>query len=447
FFLPGAIGSNWDTCLLSYSGLILAALAILFLFQRQKPPKSQNPAWLSPTTCLYWLLLSGGALVMALGPELKLSSELNTGLPLPYALFRQLPVVSVTRDPSRFVILAMLGIAVLAAFTLDWLRTSNGLARLLHFVKPSRRAGLAGGLLTALTLGLLILESWSPLPLFEVKNNPFMESLAKEQGDFYLLELPITRHYNHDQVRMFNQIAHGRPILGGYLSRPVVDPYRSPDSPFAPLAELIIRQKRQPPDIIPLSTNQEDLDTLVALYNFHYIVLYLNEFDDPYQLAGVTDLISNHYGSQQLVYKDETMAVYQVPDEHLEKSRSYVKLTLGSGWSPLEYDTNKDMWRWTGANSPLYATTFAAQKMHLKLTLNSFEVDRRLQINLNGEAIFQSIVPNAATTLEVDLSLVEGRNELRLISLDGDQSPQEIYQGSKDTRRLAFAVHSIELAG
>jgi hypothetical protein len=444
---PGAFPPNWSSCLVGYIGLGLTLIATLFLFRGVLPSTNSRLTsnWLCRPVYLYWSVLATGALVMALGPELRINENTNTGLPLPYALFRLLPLVSITRNPSRFIILAMLGIAVLSAFALDWLGTATYLNRPFNRMNPQRRWRLVRSLLAGLTVSLLIMESWTPLPLFEVKSNPFLEKLATEPGHSYLLELPITRHYNHDQVRMFNQIAHGQPIVGGYLSRPVVDPYRFPNSAFAPIADLVLRGKRQPQDIIKSNTNEEDLDDLVALYDFSYIVLYLKEFSDPDQLSGITNLIESHYGAGQIVYRDEELKIYRVPVNYLSQRPRDINLALGEGWYGVERE-DKTYWRWARARAVVYTTSVTNEKAQLKLRLRPFAQFRTLQVQLNQKTVFQTSVPTGSPTeYSFELDLLAGRNELSLINLEGEQSPNEISVDTTDARKLSFAVNWIQV--
>lgn|GEM_PF-1252286 len=433
FLLPISLSPDFKTTVLSYTALVMAVIGVVALF-----PLKNYKGWLSRSTGFYWATVTLAAVIMSLGPELRLSNEANTGLPLPYALFRLLPAVSITRAPGRFIILAMLGVSVLSGLAIDWLLLWKGLAFL---IKRPKLAPVARIFLPLFIIGLLTLEVWRPLITFEVKPNPFMQTITREQEAGNLLELPITRHYNHDHFRMYNQITHGRAIVGGYLSRPVIDPYRSPDSPFQPVADLVLRGKRQPEDIIPATTNAEDLDNLVALYNFHYILIYPKEYAaDTYQRDGVITLIEQHYGVQQLIYKDSEMLVYQVPQENMSRRPRNVSLYLGSGWYPLERDKSS-LWRWSSGSSKVYATSVATEEVEVQVRVRSFEVSRRLEFSLNGVPVYTSQVPvGEPINLSFKVMLSPGRNTLSLESGSGEQASTYL---SNDSRRLTFAVNSI----
>jgi hypothetical protein len=441
--LPGAIKT------FGAIGWILAVLACFSLLL-----KSPRQGWLSKATGFYWLMLTLLASVLMLGPELKISGTLDTHIPLPYALVRLIPGISVTKVPGRFVILAMLGMAVLAGFSFDWLKAK--VVRLVALL-PSHpnllyRQRIVGGLLLVLVLGSLVLETWTPMPLFDDKTSAytFLESLNQsvDTSNFNLLEMPITRHYNKDFVRMFNQTAHNKPILGGYLSRAVTDPYRSPNSIFNSITDLNLPQKLPlASDIKPTYTVADDFDTLARLYNFRYILVYLKEYDNLAQATALTDLLTQHYGSQQEVYADDELAVYHVPDSYFD-SAVPTRLDFGSGWYTTEKnkEPTNNIWRWTNAASKLYATTSTAGTAQLQLNVRAFAQNRLLKIQLNGQNLLETKVePGAVQQINVTVNLVAGRNEIDLVSLSGDSSGQELDPKSADTRRLAFAFYSIKI--
>lgn len=443
-FFPGSIKLVWATCALGYTGLILSIIAIVSLFKRRQGRLSRT-GWLSYSTCFYWLALSVWGCLLALGPELKLTNSLDTHLPMPYALFRLLPAVSATKVPGRFTILAMLGLAVLAAFALDWLGSLNLInrrPRLGAIVLRPRQ--LLTGLLLVLIFGAQILETWSPQALAAVKSNSYLEELGQQAQarNFYFLELPITRHYSKDHYRMYNQTIHGVPIMGGYISRNVIDPYRLSDSAFNRVSDLALFPHKTQPDIVPVTNDMQNLDNLVRLYNFRYVFVYVREYDNASQSQNIINLLNQHYGEQQITYRDDSLVIYHVPD-NIFTAPTPLEVELGHGWYSVEHDANNH-WRWTGADSRFALTTFTAEKVHVKLNAGAFLTDRTMQVQLNGQEVLQVKVSSSPTTFNFDLNLPAGRNEVRLLSLSGDGDPLKLVPGSKDDRHLAFLIHSIQ---
>jgi hypothetical protein len=126
----------------------------------------------------------------------------NAGL---YAwLYRALPVLTWLRAPSRFGLIVVLALAVLAGF---------GVAALLS---RSRRVALASALLVLLTMGDLFVA-----PLFMVDAGPVApayESLRESpygpvaEFPFFAQRIEFPRHSEY----MLNSTAHWRPLVNGY---------------------------------------------------------------------------------------------------------------------------------------------------------------------------------------------------------------------------------------
>ena len=132
------------------------------------------------------------------------------------------PLIGLMRAPERFVFLTYVACAALAGNAIadfglrivDYRKRGQSALRTPHFAIV---AGLVGLLLLEMPLHVRYME-----PMVEPAS---MVALGQEPGPGAVLELPLTQHGWVDTPRMFNQIAHGRPITSGYLSRAIIDPY------------------------------------------------------------------------------------------------------------------------------------------------------------------------------------------------------------------------------
>lgn len=215
---------------IGYSALALAALgcwslwrgnaAIFSPVRFSKPDRAAAPhgPTKNPTTrwtaalwsasfALFWLL--------TLGPQVRWAGE-PLPIPGPFALVSQLPFFSGNRYPSRYSVMLMLTVAVLAAAGL----------RALIARWPRPRASV---LLTLLVCVLFLGEHLSlPLPLNDSRTPPIYAKLATEPGDFALLELPtgwrngarvLGRSDELIMMQQWYQTVHGQRRLGGNTSR------------------------------------------------------------------------------------------------------------------------------------------------------------------------------------------------------------------------------------
>ena len=158
----------------------------------------------------WWTALAIAFGALALGPFVHVGG-LNTYVPGPWALLRFVPVLGLTRMPSRFSVVLMLAVAVLFAASLEWLGRTY----------PHRRR------LILVTVGILLLAELLPAPLtlHSAAVPRFYERVAAAPGDVRVLELPTGIRDGTSSIGNFIarsqyfQTMHEKPLIGGYLSR------------------------------------------------------------------------------------------------------------------------------------------------------------------------------------------------------------------------------------
>ncbi len=172
----------------------------------------------------FWAFVAGATWLLSLGPILQLYGKsqftaFGVSIPLPYLLLYKLPLFSIMRTPTRLAVLTMLALGILVAFAigalLSSLRAPRGEAR---GEAIARRSPAWGYWLAALGLPALILFEFLAVPFPTVPpgwNVPIYSKIANEPGRFALLELPLRPFSDY----MAYQTIHGKPIIGGYLSR------------------------------------------------------------------------------------------------------------------------------------------------------------------------------------------------------------------------------------
>jgi hypothetical protein len=157
-----------------------------------------------------WWILTIGFAALALGPFV-LVGGVNTYVPGPWALLRYVPVMGLARMPTRFAIVAALGLALLLAGALAAIGTRW----------PARRKAIS------LVVGaLLIFELWpAPSTLYSAEISPIFDIVAADSRPVRILNLPfgvrdgVRSAGNFSARSQFNQTRHGKRLIGGYLSR------------------------------------------------------------------------------------------------------------------------------------------------------------------------------------------------------------------------------------
>jgi hypothetical protein len=158
---------------------------------------------------VYWSVFTALAALLALGPFVHVAG-VNTYIPTPWALLRYLPVIGAARMPTRLTILVMLGVAVLLACALKGLRARSG--------RPW---------VPTLLVGALMLVELFPAPrtLHPVRVPGFYSTLAADPRSVHVMHLPIglrdglSSTGDFSAHAQFLQTFHGKPLVGGYLSR------------------------------------------------------------------------------------------------------------------------------------------------------------------------------------------------------------------------------------
>ncbi len=156
-----------------------------------------------------WLFIGAVFFVWALGPHLIVLGA-NTGMMLPQALLRYVPLVNNARMPGRAMVVAYLALAMLVAFAATEVR-----ARFRH----------AGAWLVAIAALIAADYLPAPFPLVALHPPSIYETLRDRAEPGVLCELPLglrdgfgVRGSFDDRV-LFYQTIHGRPIVGGFVAR------------------------------------------------------------------------------------------------------------------------------------------------------------------------------------------------------------------------------------
>ena len=193
-----------------------------------------------------WVAFTAIFILLSAGPFVHIAG-INTFVPGPWALLRYVPVIGMARAPSRFTVLAVLGLSVLFAAALSALfrRAADSNVRTTY-------AG-AFGVALALALGFELLPA--PRTLYSAQVPDVYKLIAATTDEAgRVLELPTGMRDGTSSMGRFNpasqyfQTAHHRPLVGGYVSR--VSRWRKRESRRSPILNAIfeLSEGRAPSD-------------------------------------------------------------------------------------------------------------------------------------------------------------------------------------------------------
>jgi len=200
-------------------------------------------AWIRRPGATMWLLIGAFFFIWALGPFLMVFGA-NSGLLLPQILLRYIPIAANARVPSHAIVMASVAVAVLLAFAIG----------------PSR-IGRSRKLWLGITALMLIELCPAPIPSIALDRPAVYTQLAAMPYGA-VLEIPLGLRDGFgaegrvDPAVMYYQSIHGKPIMGGYISR--LSPEISARYHSSPVLDTLLRLCSA--EKVPPPTLSESLD-------------------------------------------------------------------------------------------------------------------------------------------------------------------------------------------
>jgi hypothetical protein len=293
------------TTFIGYTVLFLAALAIVKVKSKE---------------IKFWLLSALIFFILCLGPLLHVNGIVSVtidghaaGILLPYAILTKIPIISIARVPSRWDILLMLSLAVLAGYGLNYIfKKFNG-----NFLRMNKKTVLA------VVFSCLILFEFLaiPYPMSSAKVPNFYYSLANDPEDYAILEVPNLAPYHVPQEFMYYQTIHEKKLVCGYVSRTPNYTMKFLDStPFiSQLSRLYLIDRSIPilrEEII--EQNITDIGASISnFYNIRYIILH-RTYMTKEQFEFANKLLQATLKEKPELHDEDSLIVYEVKKEPLK---------------------------------------------------------------------------------------------------------------------------------
>ncbi|MGQ9787674.1 MAG: hypothetical protein ACUVSJ_14580, partial [Anaerolineae bacterium] len=326
FFTPSALHPLWGTWAAGWADRFTASLSERTVFVGYSVLVLALVAVLSRRKgAALWGVIALVFAVLAMGPRLHLGGQTVFGnfgpIPLPYAVLVHIfPLLRISRSVSRFAVVVMLSLGVLAAMGSAWV-ASKCLARV-----GSHAARRVPALVTLALIGLIGLEYLAvPYPVSFPETHPFHYQLARELGEFAIMDVPMDA-WDRPANLLF-QTVHGKPLISGYTSRA---------NPLAPAWRTPVLQtfRYLAPDI-----NSGDAtalaETVLADLRVRYVVVHKHDLPPGAYRDQTLDLVAHVFGRWPVVVDDAWLKVFRRPE--LPAGR-LPYLVLGTGWGERKWD-------------------------------------------------------------------------------------------------------------
>jgi hypothetical protein len=365
--------------------------------------------------------------VLSFGRRLHINGE-EVGPPLPGSIIYDLPVLNISRVPSRYGMITILCVALLGSWGLAKL-----LERVLSAGSPTRfshRNVLVGVVCFVMAFELFP----APYQMSDFYVAQFYQNLAKSPDDGAIFNLPALPY---DTTYMEAQIIHQKPIIGGFLARnPVYSIYDG-----VPVFQQFRTYETAPKaDFLP--ANPLSLDVL-RWFGVHYVAVH----EDRAPVRSQTDkILSLAYRlfPQGPAYQGDNLQVFEVTPGSTSEAFFYNPLL--STWHEAEPDGQNGMYRWANAKeAKIEFYSGQARRLELEFPVWSFHEPHLLELYLNGQKLPDGSreVALEPQIIRVTLELKAGRNEFTF-KIGGKTNRPSDFNPGPDTRSLSIAVGQIK---
>jgi hypothetical protein len=357
-----------------YPGFVLLTLFSIALLTGYRRPELR-----------FWLIATVVFGLLCLGPVITIDGYV-TGLPGPFSLLQQLPFFKGNRYPSRYSVMLLLSLSVVAAFALvqlgewasrRWSTTKN----------PS---SIYYPLFT-LIFSLFLFEHLSaPLPQSDMRVPAAYQTIAAEPGDFAVLDIPfawrngfritgaLTTQFMFGQ---FYQTAHQKRLLQGNTSRNPA--FKFQYFTTAPVINSLLALETGH----PLPPERWEVDRAIAaevlsFFNINYIIIRPYQYDkfDGQQNITVTEQAVIPYIEAVLpvekIYDETAIKIYRVIPTEESRLKSGLLVDSASPLSPLYFGEG---WGLLTPGQPIVAQRQAVRLL-LPLTGDAQRITLRLRL-------------------------------------------------------------------
>ncbi len=260
-----------NTVFLGWVSLALAVLAVIVYGRR----------------IAIWLWTSVIFGIFTLGPFLQINGRYQFDLdgvtatfPLPYLLLHYLPIIKANRAPNRNSVVLMLGLAVLVGYGCYWVLGLQDRRIGRDKSIPHSQFRIPHFAISILLAAAILFEHLAlPLPLSDARIPAVYAQIAADPRPVSVLQIPLGWRnsfgvFGPEQTQLqYFQTAHGKPMLGGNISR-------APDFkmdyfariPLFQALEKVETGKALDPDL--QATARAQATDLLYLYNVGYVLLY-----------------------------------------------------------------------------------------------------------------------------------------------------------------------------
>jgi len=354
---------------------------LLVLFFHQHIPKAQKKFWA-------WVAII--FFIISLGPRLHIFGRV-TPIPLPYALFDNLPVFSSVRAVARASIFVSLSTSILVG----WIATTQ--------IKRPKIAAL---------LALIIILEFLPLP-FPVQStnlSPVYQQVSELPGSA-IVEIPAATNYTAASRALYASNTHGKKVIGNIALERALDTKELTAVRSLPaLRQLLYLRTTHLLENRADFFNQPLPETLpdVMKYLDTQAILVHNDSLSDVQQSAVLKFLENDLQLAPQSFGDVTL--YTLDPENYATDNIFI--ARDGNWSSVGYDPERDsvfgeiqdkanltIYNTSGTDLPIVLHFDIAPESHSDISVSTSSQDANLLLSDNGHATIPITIPTGSLQL------------------------------------------------
>ena len=315
-----------------YLGLVLLGLTLISL----------RPAY-GHLKLRFWLVASLVFALLCLGPVITINGQAS-GVSGPFTLLQSLPFFKGNRYPSRYSVMLILSLSVIAAVGLMQIRSLW-----------SRNSRLKFYLAVSLITLLFLLEHGSiPLPQSDLRVPAAYQLIAADPNDLTVLDIPFAWRNGFRitgaattqfMMGQFYQTVHQKKLLQGNTSRnPAFKFQYFTQAPLINSLLALETGKTLPPE--RWSADRTIAAEVLDFFNIKYIVIRSDQTNSSIVTPQATIPYLEAVFPVEKIHEEAALKIYRVQDSsdrtselpsrwHIDSNNPLASLYLGEGWGWL----------------------------------------------------------------------------------------------------------------
>ncbi|HXV98336.1 MAG TPA: hypothetical protein VEC93_07925, partial [Anaerolineae bacterium] len=338
----------------------------------------------------FWLVAAVIFALLCLGPVITFNGH-TTGLPGPFSLLQSLPFFKGNRYPSRYSVILILSLSIIAAFALAQL----GRWISIKFTIPNSQFTIHNLLFPLIALFFLFEHLSLPLPQSDMRAPAAYGLIAADPGNFTVLDLPFAWRNgfritgaltNQFMFGQFYQTAHHKKLLQGNTSR-------NPEFKFqyftnAPIINSLLTLetgKTLPPE--RWEADRAIAAEVLAFFNIKYIVVRPDYTNNPIVTPQATIPYIEDVLPVEKIHDEATIKIYRVVPTEEFTLKSGLLIDTVSPLAPLYFGEG---WGLQSPGQPI-AVQREEARLLLPMTGDEQRITLRIQIPDSYEDASQSL--------------------------------------------------------